>query len=132
MHLDNDVSETQACHHQRSGTNTEGKCANSRRDKCDKQEREIQRVEQHHHGLIPSEDDQDAVHPIRNLRDAGDGAPLGFDVVRVRVLAEPRTEVVQLGLGEDDEGGIEIELVVRGCSVGHEQFRGFRGEGVCA
>lgn len=80
----------------------------------EQQESKVHRTPNHRNKLIPSQKDKDAVHPNGNLADRADHTPLGLEVVGIGFATEAGGEIVGFGVGEDDEGGIEVELAVFG------------------
>lgn len=84
-----------------------------RRHKTDQKHREVQWVEQHQHCLVPAKYHEYTEHPRWYLCDAADGAALRLDIISICIPTEFVGEIDDLGLGEDDEGGFEIEVVFR-------------------
>lgn len=86
MYLEREVIST--CPQARSSKH------NVRRSKGNKQEGEVQRVEQYRHGFIPTEYNEDTVDPVRYLCNAGDRAPLRFNEVGISISAEAFADLI--------------------------------------
>lgn len=78
----------------------------------EQQESKVHRTPDHCDELVPSQQDENAVHPDGDLADRADHAPLGFEVVGIGLATETGREVVRFGVGEDDQRGGEVELAV--------------------
>lgn len=96
-----------------------------RRSQSNQQKCEIHGVEQHSHGLVPAEHDKYAVHPIRNLRNAGHGASLRLNIVSVSITSELVGQLQGFRFSEHVEGGREVKFF-----GGVQRVTGLRWESV--
>lgn len=95
----------------------------------EQQEGKVHRTPNHRDKLIPSQQDENAVHPNGNLADRADHTPLGLEVVSIGFTTETRGKVVGFGVGEDDQGRREVEFAFLG-GGGVDRGGGGEGEGV--
>jgi len=95
----------------------------------EQQESKVHRTPNHRDKLIPSQQDEDAVHPNGNLADGADHTPLGLEVVSIGLATEAGGEIVGFGVAKDDEGRFKVELAVLG-GGGVDGGGGGKSEGV--
>ena len=74
----------------------------SRASSKDQDQCEVEGVEEDQHRFVPSEDNEHAVDPVWDLRDAHDRAPFRLDVVCIGLASEPRAKLKRLSLREHD------------------------------
>ena len=76
------------------------------------QKGEVHGAGEDRHGFIPTEHDKDAVHPVRDLGNAGDGTSLRFDKVGICILAELVGKVQAFCVRKNSERRGKIKVVV--------------------